>query len=88
VIGRSDETQAKQLLEEETVIGRSDETEEKSTITLSTQTCIICNGTTNNSNYDVSQYSLFPPPVIALLVFLLDRLFFSAIASLLLWIVA
>jgi hypothetical protein len=41
----------KQLLEEETAIGRSDETEEKSTITLSTQTCIICNGTTNN--YDV-----------------------------------
>ena len=58
MIGRSDETQAKQLLEEETVIGRSDETEEKSTITLSTQTCIICNGTTNNSNYDVSQYAV------------------------------
>ena len=58
MIGRSEETQAKQLLEEETVIGRSDETEEKSTITLSTQTCIICNGTTNNSNYDVSQYAV------------------------------
>ena len=45
MIGRSDETQAQQLLEEETAIGRSDETEEKYTITLSTQTCIICNGT-------------------------------------------